>query len=66
VAGVMKKKNKKGNGSIAELRRLIDKLDEQILNLLNKRAKIVMQIGRLKKVNFNFARGGKAMENYCG
>lgn len=34
---------------IAPLRRLIDKLDDQILASLNERAKIAMQIGKLKK-----------------
>ncbi|HET6466542.1 MAG TPA: prephenate dehydratase [Nitrospiria bacterium] len=47
------KKDNKDSKSIAEFRQQIDKLDEQILNLLNKRAKIVMQIGKLKKVNLS-------------
>jgi len=34
--------------SLAELRRKIDKIDEQLLKLLNQRAKIVRQIGKLK------------------
>lgn len=43
----------KDNKSIAQLRRLIDKLDEQVLTLLNKRAGIVMQIGKLKKASLS-------------
>ncbi|MBI3611486.1 MAG: prephenate dehydratase [Nitrospirae bacterium] len=43
----------KDNKNIAQLRRLIDRLDEQILSLLNKRARIVMQIGKLKKASLS-------------
>jgi chorismate mutase/prephenate dehydratase len=43
----------KDNKKIAQLRRLIDKLDEKILSLLNGRAKIVMQIGKLKKAGLS-------------
>jgi chorismate mutase/prephenate dehydratase len=35
-------------GTLAELRRKIDKIDEQLLKLLNQRARIVRQIGKLK------------------
>jgi len=41
---------KNGKG-IAPLRQMIDKLDEQILARLNRRAKIVIRIGKLKKAS---------------
>ncbi|MBI3995591.1 MAG: prephenate dehydratase [Nitrospirae bacterium] len=39
----------KENKGIAQLRRQIDTLDDQVLALLNKRAGIVVRIGKLKK-----------------
>ncbi len=45
----MAKKKRDEKPKIARLRRSIDRLDEKILSLLNERAKIVMEIGRLKK-----------------
>jgi chorismate mutase/prephenate dehydratase len=40
-----------GAPSLESLRRQIDELDERIVNLLNDRAQVVVQIGRLKQQN---------------
>ena len=53
TTGKIKKDAAKENKSIVQLRRRIDKLDERILSSLNDRAKIVMQIGKLKKANLS-------------
>lgn len=37
--------------SIDKLRNAIDEIDEEILNLLNKRIEIAQRIGRIKKEN---------------
>lgn len=42
-------KDNKELESIAQLRGEIDRIDEKILDLLNKRAKVVISVGRLKK-----------------
>lgn len=36
--------------SISQLREKIDFIDSQILNLINKRAKIALEIGQIKKI----------------
>jgi chorismate mutase/prephenate dehydratase len=42
---------KKSKNSLDSLRKTIDALDEKVLDLLNQRAKIAIEIGRLKKEN---------------
>jgi monofunctional chorismate mutase len=37
--------------NIEDLRKQIDKLDDQIVSLLSKRMKVVKNVGRLKKEN---------------
>ncbi len=39
--------------SLTELRKQIDKLDEELLTLLNKRSQLSIQVGQLKKDNHN-------------
>ncbi|MFB3891476.1 MAG: prephenate dehydratase [Phycisphaerae bacterium] len=41
----------KGNDELAALRRKIDDLDKQIVELLNERARVVVGIGKAKQVN---------------
>lgn len=45
------KSEKKENKGIGDLRRQIDRVDEQILALLNRRAGMVIRIGKLKKAD---------------
>ncbi|MFC1857497.1 chorismate mutase [Thermodesulfobacteriota bacterium] len=43
-----KNRNQAGLYSISELRESIDEIDTQILDLINRRLQVVMQIGKIK------------------
>ncbi len=38
-----------GKARLAQVRRLIDRLDERLLRLINERARMALEIGRIKK-----------------
>ena len=45
----MARRNPRGGSQLPAVRRRIDHLDEQLLRLLNQRARLALEIGRIKK-----------------